>query len=707
MRDTPADHVLIVDDEPVLSSVLARRLRARGFVVTTANSGPEALVLIDEEPFDLIMLDVMMPGMTGPEVLGRIRERWTKADLPVLMLTSRSDSDTIVQALENGANDFLQKPCSLPVLIARVRAHIEARRATEAMRRSEERYALAAQGSRDVLWDWSPPDDRVYLAPGCEGFIPVPDGEAFEGPMSIPLSRVHPEDLQRTKDRVQAVILGETDAIYTELRMRSTDDKEWIWLLLQGAAVRDPDGQVARMAGSISDRSEIGLHDNSTGLPNRRLFLDLLEEEVARGQGAGWLPTVLVMSLARVDRVASTLGPDGTEALLSLAAQRLLRAIASVETLGLDPQVTTLCRVSDHQFAVSLTGAHSPEEATRVAAAFREVLVEPYRIRGLDIRCGATVGLAPAERVGKVQDALAHASTAAVLARTLPEGLAVFSAEAHREEIDRMALEADLAVALVEGGLHLVYQPIVDLRTGWPCAVETLCRWNHPTRGFVRPDVFVAIAEGAGLASALGEWVLEQACRDAAAWQAPDRTPIRVSVNISPHQFEDPAFVPAVRDTLARTGLDPRRLELELTERVFAQDTARIQATLQELRDLGVRTSLDDFGTGYSSLSYLVAFRFDVLKIDRSFVSGLPQDTAAGAITRAALAMAHELELEVVAEGIEEEPQAGFLQSIGCDMGQGWLYSRPQVAAHWDAELVETRFVPSVSPRPLGRVGGK
>jgi len=688
MTTAPPDHVLIIDDEPLLSTALARRLRARGFQVTTADSGPAGIDALEREPIDVVLLDVMMSEMSGLETLVEIRARWPKSQLPVLMLTSRTESSLVVRCLDGGANDFVPKPPTFPVLVARVRAHLDACRATESVRQSEERYALAARGSRDVLWDWEAHDDRVYLSPGCDTFVPVDRGEAFEGQLSVPMSRVHAADLRRTKDQLQALLLGESDHLHMEIRMRSTEGGGWLWLLVQGLAVRDDSGAITRMAGSISDRSEIGLHDHSTGLPNRRLFLHVLGEALSRGRATGHLPTVLVFSLDRVDKVSSTLGPDGTEEMLRLSTERLLTGLSQVSSWGLQAEVTTLCRVADRQFAVALTGPHSPDEAVGVANALRDRLAESYRLGGLEIRCGATVGIAPPDDVPGAEHSLAHASTAAIRARDRGEGVCTFSAEAHQEAIERMELEADLAVAIAGDELHLVYQPIVDLLTGRPRAVEALCRWKHPTRGPVRPDVFVAISEGAGLASALGEWVLRRACRDAVPWRAADGSPIRVAVNVSPHQVQEPGFVSTVAEALAGSGLDPSRLEVELTEQVFAQDSDQVLASLRELRALGVRTSLDDFGTGYSSLSYLVAFPFDVLKIDRSFVARLPSDPAAVAITRSALAMAHELDLEVVAEGVEESAQATFLASLGCDTAQGWWFDRPQLPEYWDRELV-------------------
>lgn len=691
MRPGGPARILVVDDEQMLARVMARRLASRGFEVEMAFGGPQALQWFDENPApDLVLMDVMMPEIGGLDVLERVRERYSASELPVVMLTSRSDSATIIRALETGANDYVTKPAELPVLLARVNGQLDRREAVRAMRRSEERYALAALGSRDVLWDWIPKSDALYLAPGCDRYVDVRPGEAYEGPLLTLTSRVHPDDTSRAVEAVSRVLTGETDVLDLEVRLLDTDSSEWLWLLIRGTCVRNENGYATRMAGSISDRSTAQLHDRTTGLPNRRLFLQQLERHIEEAGEAR--PRVLVLSLDRVDQVASTLGPDGSDALAVAAADRLLQRLEQLlDTSEPSPAIETLCRVSGHQYAVSILTPHSAPHAERHAARLQEALAKPYVIWGHEVRCGASVGIAVAEVGSDPEDVLSGASTAAVRARTLPGRISTFSEEARRLALDRLALESELAAAVEAGQLHLEYQTIVDLKTGHARAVEALCRWEHPTRGRISPDVFIPIAESTGLIVAIGAWVMETGARAVEHWVSADGVPLRLCVNASPIQFELDDLSATVRRILDRTGFDPKRLELEVTEGVFAQNSERLRATLTDIRSLGVRTALDDFGTGYSSLAYLTTYPFDTIKLDRSFVANLPGVAAAEAITRAALAIAHELDLEVVAEGIEEEAQARFLLDLTCDFGQGWMYARPQRAEHWDEVFVPPR----------------
>jgi EAL domain-containing protein (putative c-di-GMP-specific phosphodiesterase class I)/PleD family two-component response regulator len=660
--------LLVVDDEEMLARVMARRLIARGFDVQVSLSGADALARIQAEPFDLVLLDVMMPEMSGLEVLTRIRETRSPAVLPVVMLTSRSDTETVVGALHSGANDYVNKPAQMAILLARVQAQLARKLSDEALRKSEERYALAARGSRDVLWDWDKTTDEVYMSQGAGSLLGDHAVGPYTGPSAPLQSLVHPDDQSRIGLALRALYSEPEAGIDVEVRVRGRSPDEWVWVLVRGCAVRDPSGWVLRVAGSLSDLSTPRLHDRVTGLPNRLLLLEQLRTRIEHEATA---PGVMIVALDRADQVSVMLGQAAADELTTAAAQRIRDALATL-VLGSRPVIVagSLCQVGPQEFGVILHPMAQPGSILRAATTLRAAVGETFALTAAQVRSSVSIGIAQGPDGVRPDELLEHGLSAVTRARTLPGGVAVFSEDAHTAALERISLESDLSAAIANGELHLEYQPIVDLTSAEPVAFEALCRWEHPTRGRIPPDVFVPLAESTGLAGALGRWVLRRACSDAQPWHRADGTAVRICVNVSPLQF-----------------LETDRLEIELTEGVFAQQPERIQAVMTRIRTLGVRVALDDFGTGYSSLAYLVRFPLDTLKLDRSFVAKLPGGERSEAITRATLAMAHELGLEVVAEGIEEERQAGYLREFHCELGQGWHFGRPSRAAHWDALL--------------------
>jgi len=684
--------LLIVDDEEMLARVMARRLSARGFEVEVQHSGRAALQALSfGVPFDLVLLDVMMPGMSGIDVLKQIRRHTGPADLPVVMLTSRSDTNTVVLALQSGANDYVTKPAEMDVLLARVLGQLDRKRADSALRRSEERYALAARGAKDVLWDWDVPQGEIYLSEGSDGLFGLEGAGPFTRAAGDLHKVLHPDDHDRMQNAVRALLQGHTERLAVEARFRSSKIGDWVWVLVRGAAVRNSQGLVTRAAGSISDLSTPSLHDRRTGLPNRTLLLEQVRTEL--GRGTGGLPTVMVISLERAEHIATTLGGEASDLLAEQTARRLqsvLAALAAQGGIGA-PLAESLCRIVGFQFALLVHPSATPAMTLRLGGTLRAALCETFVLAGTEVRCGAAVGIAQGPADLGPQDLLGHALSALTRARTLPGGVAVFSEEAHQEAIDRLSLETDLAGAIDRGELHLEYQPIVELGSEEPIAFEALCRWVHPVHGRVPPDVFIPLAESTGLASQLGAWVLHRACTDVLPWHTAAGKPVRICVNVSPLQFLEGDLCETITTTLQSVGLAPERLEIELTEGVFAREPDLIQSVMASLRYLGVRVALDDFGTGYSSLAYLVKFPLDTLKLDRSFVSTLPGDERSEAITRATLALAHELGLEVVAEGIEEKEQAAFLTDLRCEFGQGWHFGRPSRAENWDPLLTVPR----------------
>jgi diguanylate cyclase (GGDEF)-like protein/PAS domain S-box-containing protein len=416
-------------------------------------------------------------------------------------------------------------------------------------------------------------------------------------------------------------------------------------------------------------------HDALTNLPNRVLFRDKMEQALRRGEKLA----VMFLDLDRFKSVNDSLGHPVGDALLCAVTERLQRVVRGVDTVA---------RLGGDEFAIVQSQAR-PTDASELAAKIIETLLEPFEVHGHQVIIGTSIGVAMAPADGNEPDQLLrNADMALYRAKANGRGnFHFFQPEMDAQMQDRRRLELDLRKALLADQFELYYQPLIQLASGEVAGFEALIRWNHPERGLVGPNEFIPVAEEIGLIVPLGEWVLRQACRDAAAWPGK----ITVAVNLSAAQFRNPMLALSVVSALGQSGLAASRLELEITETVLLQDDRAVLDTLHQIRDLGVRISMDDFGTGYSSLSYLRSFPFDKIKIDRSFISELGKENDCVAIIRAVTRLGSSLGMITTAEGVETEQQLEILRAEGCTQVQGYLFSKPKPVSEIPFMLRELR----------------
>jgi diguanylate cyclase (GGDEF)-like protein/PAS domain S-box-containing protein len=410
------------------------------------------------------------------------------------------------------------------------------------------------------------------------------------------------------------------------------------------------------------------LHDPLTGLANRRLLLERLSAALERGRRRGGGTALLFLDLDRFKLVNDSLGHPVGDRLLVAVAERLRAAAGPGDTVA---------RFGGDEFAVLLDGAPGADAALRRGEAIQRALSSPVGLDGFEVFTSASIGVAVAGAQADGPEALLRGADAAMYRAKLqgPGRCEVYDRAMHARALARLRMESDLRRALDRGEVTAHYQPIVSLATGRVCGVEALARWRHPERGWVQPAEFVPAAEETGLILDLGRRVLAEACGRAGEWSAGETDRLHVSVNLSVKQLAQADLVEQVRRTLEETGMEPARLRLEVTESVLVDNPAAAAATLGRLKELGIRVWMDDFGTGYSSLSALHRLPIDGLKVDRSFVQAMGQDGRAGQVVASVLAMARGLGLEVVAEGIERDDQLAGLRLLGCDAGQGFLFS--------------------------------
>jgi diguanylate cyclase (GGDEF)-like protein/PAS domain S-box-containing protein len=698
-----AGRILVVDDERTNREILARLLQRNGYATTAVESGQEAIELVSTQTFDAVMLDLIMPGIDGFDCLKAIRSMFSTSELPVVMVTAESDRDQVVAAFRMGANDYVTKPIDRDITLARVSAHARLRKTMQALRESEERYALAARGSNDGLWNWNLLQEEVYYSARWKSMLGFEDHEVSRSP-SFWTSRVHPDDISRFRQTMTHQENPMTTHLECELRMLHRDGG-YRWMLCRGVYVRNRDGQVYRMAGSLTDITEGKVGDPLTGLPNRLLFVDRLERTIdrARRLGEGHF-AVLFLDLDKFKLINDSYGHQAGDRLLIEVARRLEISIRSVDTVVRGTCQTTVARHAGDEFTVLLESISSPEDADLVADRIIQAFTVPIELDSVSIFPTFSIGLALGDhQTACAEDLMREADTAMYHAKS--EGRnrrRRFEAGMQQKAAERLALEQDLRRALNANEFFLQFQPIVQLHSGVVTGFETLVRWQHPERGVVSPLAFIRAAEEMGLIVPLGWWIIETACHQAALWQAqfPFHPRPSVSINCSVQQLYQPDFIDTIREILDRTGTDPHGICLEVTESTLMDRPDAIRPILFALRDLGIQISVDDFGTGYSSLAYLHRFPLDILKIDRSFVNTLQHSGESSEIIRTIINLAHSLDLSIVAEGVETEEQWKTLRHFGATHAQGYLVSPPVNGSFATQYILDHR---PEGPRPDSR----
>ncbi len=687
------NRILVVDDEVLNRDVCVRRLERKGFLAVAASSGYEALEKLREQSFDLVLLDYMMPGLSGLDLLRFLRQSWSQQDLPIIMATAITDSHSIAEALDEGANDYITKPIDFSVAMARIRSQLSRKRAEAALRQSEERYALAARGANDGLWDWDLTDNRIYYSPRWKEMIGFAEDELSQDPVEW-TSRVLETDRERVNHILRGHIEGGSPTFECDYRILHRDGS-YRWMSTRALAVRNDSGQAIRMVGSQSDVTDKITRDSLTGLANRLLFDARLEGALQRFRhDTRQSFAVLYLDVDRFKLINDTLGHAAGDSLLHEVAIRLRESVRDIE-ISSRPDSDIVARLGGDEFAILLygIGEHQAEKACkRLATAMRPV----FRLPDNEVYCSVSVGVVLAtEAYESHPQLLRDADTAMYAAKSKGGGRWAIFEPAMQDRVRlRLEIETDLRHALDRKELRVFYQPRVMLATGEVRGFEALVRWLHPARGLVLPGDFIPVAEETGLIVGIGMWVLREACRQTREWHGryPHVPPFDMAVNLSARQCREPDLIPQIKAVLAETGLPSEYLHLELTESLLLEDVASAQRLLQELKSLGVGLKIDDFGTGYSSLRYLCDLPFDSLKIDRSFTTQLSPhntDTAEDSVVRTIIAMAENMKMGVIAEGVESAEQVEHLLAIGCQFGQGFFFSKPISAADTEQLLLE------------------
>src|SRR5437016_5274041 len=680
MMNSRPSRLLIVDDNEMNRDMFARRLERKGYVVGLAENAKELLTRVKQDAVDLVLLDIEMPEISGLDALQELRQRYSAAELPIIMVTGKAQSDDIVKALDLGANDYLTKPIDFPVAVARIGTQLSHKHAQEALKESEERYALAALGSNDGLWDWNLLSNVVHFSPRWKAMLGYQEDEIGDTPEQW-FERIHDADRERVKEEIAAHQKGLTPHFESEHRVVHKDGS-FHWMLSRGVAVHDASGNASRMAGSQTDITEGKVSDPLTGLPNRLLFIDRVGRLVKHmKRRKDHLFAVLFLDLDGFKMINDSMGHLIGDQLLLGVANRLEKCLRSTDTVARLGETFTVARLGGDEFTVLLDDIKDPGDAKSAADRMMKALASPFILGGKEVFTSVSIGIALSNSAyEQPEEILRDADTAMYRAKSLGKArYEVFDADMRASVMARLQLETDLRRALERGEFRNFYQPIVALVSGEIAGFEALLRWQHPTRGLLAPSEFIPVAEETGLIRELGWWNLREACRQITEWRAGliAHRHLTISVNLSAKQFLQPNLVEDIRKLLVELALPAEALKLEITESTVMADPSGAVEMLQQIKDLGIRLAIDDFGTGYSSLSYLHRFPLDTLKIDRSFISVMEENGEGMEIARSILPMANHLRLDVVAEGVETIQQVALLKRLECKYGQGYYFSRP------------------------------
>jgi diguanylate cyclase (GGDEF)-like protein/PAS domain S-box-containing protein len=680
--------ILIVDDEECNRKLLQLLLSADGYRTEHAVNAEQALIAVAQSTPDLILLDVMMPGMNGYELAAILKADPVTSNIPIVMLTAHVDRSARLLGLKAGAEEFLTKPFEATELSLRVRNLLRLKVFSDFYKdyaeileeqvqvRSAElhRFRAAMDATADAITLVSRATMRFVevnatackmLGYGREEMFKMGPAQLFAG---------EPHQLEQEYD---AIIAGDTTSELQETLLRRRDGSHMLVEVHRHVQRSGADWIIVGVIRDITERKEaekrliqMAHYDALTALPNRTLFYKNLTRILNRATDRGWSGALLCIDLDHFKDINDTRGHALGDELLRQVSHRLIECIRIRDSIA---------RLGGDEFAVILAARGGQKRAVAVARRIVEQLRLPFSLKGSEITVTASVGIAMfpddaimAETLVKYADtAMYHAKRAG------RDTFRFFTTQMNTDALARLDIETALRKAVDNQEFVLHYQPKMRIDTGRICGLEALLRWQRPGHGLVPPAEFIPVLEDTGLILPVGRWVLEAACRQIAAWQGSPIGGVPVSVNIAGRQFIAGNLEREVIRALENHGVDASLLELELTESSLMANTQTTIKALRVLRNLGVSISIDDFGTGYSSLAYLRRFPVDKLKIDMAFIRGITTNVDDAAIVLAIIRMAHTLKLDVIAEGVETAAQLQYLRSHRCDQIQGYYVSRP------------------------------
>jgi diguanylate cyclase (GGDEF)-like protein/PAS domain S-box-containing protein len=688
-------HLLLVDDEPRLLSSLGELLKETGHHLATATCGAEAIEQLTKLQFDLILLDLRLPDLSGHEIMDFINAQGI--DASVIVLSGDRDIEAAIGAIKRGAYGYLRKPYPREELLKTVENALQKRK-LEAENRyiawqlecSEKLYRYLVDSSPDIVYTLNAEGHFTFVNDRTHQLLGFQREELIGKHYSV---LVHEDDLERARYVFNERRVGERASRNVELRLKcfNSDATErafentlvTIAFNSMGMYALDPEARKKTFFGTygvardITDRKRAeelisyqAYHDILTDLPNRVLFRDRLELALIQARRNKDELAVMFVDLDRFKLVNDTLGHMKGDELLQQVAGRLKATLRGGDTLA---------RLGGDEFILLLPDLRNRQDAAMIADKFLECLQQPFYLDSREVHVSASIGIAVYPVDGEtIDDLIRHADIAMYQVKAVGKnGHSFYDHSMLDASYEKIALEQSLRRALEQGELEMYYQPQVDITTGLIVGAEGLMRWNHPERGLLTPGDFLPFAEENGLMIPISDWMLGAVCSDLREWNSTGNSPVRLSFNLSPQYLERGDFSKQFQNVLAHFDISPSQIEVEITENICIRNPQYAIGQLNKLCKLGVSIAIDDFGTGYSSLAYLHRFPIHTLKIDQSFIKEILREDGHFPVVLAIISIARGLGLKLVAEGVETESQAAYLKQAGSTTMQGYFFHRP------------------------------
>jgi len=693
--EAAASTILVVDDDIRMTQSVRELLAAYGYSSMTAGGGEEALRVLAEHDIDLMLLDLNMPGVDGYQVMRQVSEHHPGTD--IVVISGETTFESATEALRNGAQDFLRKPYAPDRLIQilngvlhKQRLEQNIREVNQRLEASENRYRFIVNNSPDIIYMLDDEGRFAFVNDRVTGLLGYKPEEILGKHYS---ELVHKEDLEKARyafderrtgvrashDIELRLLCKDTSLPYRYFESRSITIELNAMGMYQKKRSGDDKGFFGTygVARDISERKRAEeiinfqlYHDLLTNLPNRALFRDRLNLAISQARRHDTQLAVMFLDMDRFKVINDSLG--------HLAGDQLLQAVAGRLTTCLRDS-DTLARVGGDEFNLLIPDIAGREDAVMIATKIFDQLKQPVQLEGHEVFVSFSIGIALFPQDGASMEVLIKNADMAMYHTKShgKNGYEFFSDNMKGLFQQQLSMENSIRRALDGNQFELFYQPQAEVGSGRICGMEALLRWHHPERGLLLPDDFIPLSEESQLIIRIGNWVLEAACRELRKWIKAGLEDIILAVNISAAQLEQQGFVDGILEKLKRYGVPGNRLELEITENVLMHDMDKAVSKLRKLAAHGVRVAVDDFGVGYSSLGYLKSLPLNTLKIDRSFISEIRSSQDRNSIVTAIIAMARELNLEIVAEGVENEGQMDYLRALNCCKAQGYLLGYP------------------------------
>ncbi len=668
--------ILLIEDNPGDTDLINEMVLERADLeLISADRLLDGLTCLKEHQVSLILLDLSLPDSSGIGTFTKMHKM--VPEIPIVVLTGTNNEEVGLSAVAAGAQDYLIKGRVDSQLLFRTISYaIERKRFERALGESEEKLRSVVEAVREVIFHIDQQGNITLLNAAWKRIL----GHPIESSVGKPLHEfIHHKDREHCQELFDRLLRQEHDSFRFEARF-SKDNESRVWMEVDIVPNFDGRGNVIGVAGTLSDISErkkneerlvyMATHDDLTGLPNRNMFEDRLNQAMGQAARAEKMVGVLFLDLDQFKMVNDSIGHDQGDILLQIIASKLQETVRSIDTVA---------RLGGDEFVVVLSDLENDLQAMVIANKIMKLFDQPVFLKGQEFYVGGSIGIAIYPRDGEyITQLLSNADAAMYRSKELGrKQICFYSPEMNDKLLGQLTLENDLRRAIKKEEFEVYYQPKLSLATGKIVGFEALLRWHDPMKRLLKTNELITMAESSDLILDIGSWVLRTACKELVRWREMGYTDLTMAVNLSLRQFWQNNLAQSVLDILLETGMESDKLELEITESHVMRNSDETIDTLRKLNGMGITLSIDDFGTGYSSLSYLKRLPIHALKIDQMFVKDITGDQDAAAITQSIIALAHTMNLHVIAEGVETESQHKLLNLWHCDLMQGYLFSKP------------------------------